>query len=83
MKNTRPHQSRTERPNNSADSPTTTAENKTFATLQAQFALKGHALIKADPTMQAAYYVTAWGYIKPLADLDAAAQFFQQIGGAA
>lgn len=62
----------------------TPAEEKRFATLAAQFALSGHALIKAKPDdQQAAFYCARWGWIKPLASLDAAERLLRKIGGCA
>ena len=59
------------------------AEEKKFATLAAQFALSGHALVKAQPDDQrASFYAVRWGWIKPLASLDAAARSLRKIGGA-
>ena len=59
------------------------AAHKRFATLAAQFALCGHAFVKArgDDT-RAPYYLMRWGWIKPIASLDAAERFLRQIGGA-
>ena len=59
------------------------ADEKRFSTLAAQFALCGHALVKARPDdAQAPFYAVRWGWIKPLASLDAAARFLREIGGA-
>ena len=57
-------------------------EQKRFATLAAQYALCGHALVRAHTDQSAAFYACRWGYIKPLASLDAAARFLREIGGA-
>lgn len=57
----------------------TEEERKAFATLQAAFALKGFALVKlADHTLIA----ERWGYVRALDDMNQAAQFLVQIGGA-
>lgn len=51
---------------------------KAFATLQAQFSLKGFALMRlADGVMLA----ERWGCFRQLDTLAQAAQFLQQIGG--
>lgn len=61
----------------------TATEEKQFATLAAQYALTGHALVRARPDDHgAAFYVMRWGWLKPLASLDAARRFLEQIGGA-
>ena len=55
-----------------------------FAALAAQFALAGHALVRAHqpgPT-QAPYYATRWGWLRPLATLEDAEQWLRKIGGA-
>ncbi|MES2247911.1 MAG: hypothetical protein V4645_11555 [Pseudomonadota bacterium] len=55
---------------------------KSFATLAAQFALAGHALVRSDRADgPVTLYAMRWGHIKPLRDLQAAAEFLQQIGG--
>jgi hypothetical protein len=62
---------------------TTTPEEKRFATLAARYALAGHALIRSNPQDgHVSFYCTQWGFIKPLANLDAAERFLSQIGGA-
>lgn len=54
-----------------------------FATLAAQFALIGHALIRANPADGAAfYYAMRWGFLKVLPAIDAAHVCLLQIGGA-
>lgn len=59
-------------------------EEKRFATLAAHFALAGHALLRATPgDTRAPFYVMRWGWLKPLASLDAAEAFLSEIGGAA
>ncbi|MET3373739.1 hypothetical protein ABIC89_002802 [Variovorax boronicumulans] len=60
----------------------TAAEEKRFATLAAQYALCGHALVRGHAGQSAAFYAVRWGWIKPLASLDAAARFLREIGGA-
>lgn len=60
-----------------------TAADKAFATLAAQYALAGYALIRELATNgTVSYYCTRWGYLKPLADLDAARAHLPEIGGA-
>ena len=60
----------------------TAPDDKAFATLQAQFALKGHQLTRtAGP--KPGLLCTRWGLAKHLADLDEARSFLAQIGGAA
>lgn len=58
--------------------------DKEFASLAAQFALAGHALIRNEPGDGLAPFVaTRWGWIRPLASLDEARDFLRKIGGAA
>ncbi|MGJ7493431.1 hypothetical protein ACSFA8_00015 [Variovorax sp. RT4R15] len=58
-------------------------EQKQFATLAAQYALAGHALIRGNPAEGAAAYIAMrWGMMKVLPTLDAAHAFLIQIGGA-
>ena len=59
-------------------------EGKAFATLAARFALAGHTLTHSNPAEGAVlYHAGRWGLSRTLHDLDAAAQFLKQIGGAA
>ncbi|MEB0112785.1 hypothetical protein QN397_15615 [Variovorax sp. RTB1] len=59
-----------------------TVDKKRFATLAAQFAFCGHALVKDRPDdKQAPFYACRWGGIKPLKSLDAAERHVRQIGG--
>lgn len=64
------------------DAVSSTAPNdKAFATLQAQFALKGHQLTRtAGPKPE--LFVTRWGMSKHVVDLDDARAFLEKIGGA-
>lgn len=56
---------------------------KRFATLAAQYALAGHALVRSQPgDGSAPFYATRWGLILPLDDLDAAEAFLRRTGGA-
>lgn len=54
--------------------------DKAFATLAAEFALAGHALMRNE---RGSLYAMRWGQIKPLADLGEAKRFLAQIGGRA
>lgn len=55
------------------------SERKAFATLQAQFSLKGYALLRlAEGVMLA----ERWGFTRQLDTMTQAAQFLHQIGGA-
>lgn len=52
---------------------------KRLATLQALFALRGYALHQlVDSTL----LVERWGYCRPIANVDEAAQVLAQLGGA-
>lgn len=58
----------------------TDAEHKQFATLAAQYALAGHALMRSrDNDKAAPFYALRWGWIRPLENLDAARRFLEQI----
>ncbi len=58
--------------------------DKTFTAMAARFALAGHTLTRCSPADGAAvYYAARWGMSRALPDLQAAAQFLAQIGGAA
>lgn len=55
---------------------------KRFATLQAQFALLGHALHEVPAKSgESSYFAEKWGLVRWLDDIDAAEAFFLQIGG--
>ncbi len=58
---------------------------KTFATLRAQFALRGHRLDRAfhGDSKEPTYYAERWGQVRHLPTLEDAKRFFVQIGGAA
>ena len=66
---------------------TTTGSNDAaqgeFSSLVAAYKERGHALRQTTDlhTGQAKFYASAWGYCKPLADLDEVREFLQQIGG--
>lgn len=67
----------------SAIVPDTASTDKLFATLRAQFALRGHALHRtshADGPV--AYYSERWGLVRFLPTLHDAELFLAQIGGA-
>jgi hypothetical protein len=52
-----------------------------FASLAAQFALAGHALIRNGPDDGLAPFMAMrWGWIRPLASLDEARAFLRKIG---
>ena len=66
---------------NDLDTPTGQRECKAFATLAALYAMRGYALIKADPASpgQATYYAMRWGaLVRPLTDLEAAGDFLRK-----
>lgn len=70
---------------NDLDTATAERERKTFATLAAQFALLGYALIKGDPAIdgQAPYFAARWGMgAQPLASLEAADAYLVGLLGA-
>ena len=57
---------------------------KSFATLAARFAMAGHTLTRSNPIDGAViYYASRWGYTRAFHDLQTAANFLTQIGGAA
>lgn len=59
-----------------------TSDAKQFATLAAEFALVGHALVRARPDdQQAPYYMARWGWLRPVHSLDEARQLLEQITG--
>ena len=58
--------------------------DKAFTALAARFALAGHTLTRISAADGAGvYYAARWGMNRALPDLQAAAQFLVQIGGAA
>ena len=58
-------------------------ESKTFATLAAEYALRGFALVRAQPGItHAPFYACKWGWLKPIHSLDDARRFLSQITGA-
>ena len=60
--------------------PSAVENDKVFATLAAEFALAGHALMRNE---RGSLFAMRWGQIKPLADLGEAKRFLAQIGGRA
>ena len=56
-----------------------------FARLVLAYRERGHALRQVADlhTGQPKYYASAWGYCKPLANLDEVRDFLKQIGGQA
>ena len=73
---------------NDLDTPTGQRESKAYATLAAQYAMRGYELVKADPatSSQAPFYAMHWdSTAKPLADLDAASDYLAKLtrGGGA
>lgn len=62
----------------------TTDTGKVFVGLVTRFALVGHSLTRTNPADSAAiYHAARWGLSGALPDLQAAAHFLAQIGGAA
>ena len=62
----------------------TTDSDKVFTALATRFAQIGHTLTRSSAADGAGiYYAARWGMIRALPDLQAAAQFLVQIGGAA
>lgn len=59
------------------------ADDKVFRDLQAQFALRGHELVRINPgDGKSGMYATRWGLVRHLADINAARAFLSTIGGA-
>ena len=60
-----------------------TPNNAEFARLQAAFKQRGHTLGRVHDvdTKQPRYFVSAWGFCKPLAHLEEVRAFLKQIGG--
>lgn len=58
-------------------------EEKSFATLRAKFALRGHRLERAfhGDNKEPTYYAERWGMVRWLPTLHDAAMFLAQIGG--
>jgi hypothetical protein len=63
---------------------TGTAEDKAFAMLRAQFALRGHTLHRTHPADgPQASYAERWSMVRTLPTLEHVRAFLAQIGGAA
>lgn len=61
----------------------TAGADKSFATLRAKFALRGHELHRTHmPDGRTSYWTARWGLTKPLADLEDVRDFLRKIGGA-
>lgn len=57
------------------------ADRKAFQTLRARLALAGHALSRTDSSDgPCSYFVTRWGMVRELRDLDAVKRFAAQVG---
>ena len=55
---------------------------KRFSTLQAQFAIRGHALHRTSPVGgPVTYYAERWGLVRYLETLNDVERFLAQIGG--
>ena len=68
---------------NDLNTPTGQRDDKAFSTLVAQLALQGHTLTRSNPSDgMVSYYVTRWGMVRSLPDLDTVKAFVRQIGGA-
>ena len=62
--------------------PDTANTDKTFATLRAEFAMRGHSLHRTDPSDGAVtYWAERWGLVRYLPTIDTVRQFLEQIGG--
>ncbi len=59
-----------------------TDHEKLFATLRAQFAMRGHSLHRTDPSDgPVTYWAERWGLVRYLPTLADAQHFLVQIGG--
>lgn len=66
----------------SLSSGTSVADDKAFHTLRARLALAGRTLSRTDASDGArAYFVSGWGMVRELRDLDTVAAFAKQVGG--
>ncbi|MFT4242555.1 MAG: hypothetical protein QM569_09740 [Acidovorax sp.] len=82
--NAQPRNAELSAPNQGSDSATAQADDKAFATLQAQFALRGHQLrCVTSPNGTQAFWAERWGLVRYLPSLHDAAMFLTQIGGRA
>jgi len=68
-----------------AGTPTATPTAKDFATVQAQFAIRGHQLIRGSdlPEGQQDYMVNCWGWTRYFKTWPEVLEFLEQIGGRA
>ena len=65
------------------NTPTGQRDDKAFSTLVAQLAFHGHQLHRTHPADgPVSYYVTRWGMVRSLPDLDTVKAFVRQVGGA-
>ena len=63
-------------------SATSVADDKAFHTLRARLALAGHTLSRTDARDGTrAYFVSRWGMVRELRDLEAVAALAKQVGG--
>ena len=67
---------------NDPNDPTGQRADKAFKTIAATLALHGHILTRSNPSDgPVTYYVTRWGLVRNLPDLDVVHAFVRQIGG--
>lgn len=67
--------------NEPPNSATGAGTDKAFLTLRAVLALAGHALSRSDGNDgERIYFVTRWGMVRELRDLDAVRRFAEQVG---
>ncbi len=67
---------------NNSNFRTAERNDKASCTLQAAFALKGHAPHRTHPTDgPSTYWVERWGLVRYLPRIDKARQFLEQVGG--
>lgn len=60
----------------------TTDDEKQFTTLRAQFAMRGHSLLRTNlMDGPVTYYAERWGLVRYLPTLDDVRRFLAQIGG--
>lgn len=68
-------------PSVSFDSARPETNDKVFTTLRARLALAGHGLSRTDGSDgPCRYFVTRWGMVRELRDLDAVKRFAEQVG---
>lgn len=67
---------------NGQDCSTTELQGKTFSTLRATYAMKGHTLHRTDPADgPVTYWTERWGQVRHFSTIDATLSFLEQIGG--